>query len=483
MGQVPGLGATQRPAAMQDWIDRADLFLAEMNRPELVAHGLLLPDDRFLPVVTYPLITMYPAADPEPLLAGAEEARGDHPRAVYVHLPFCRFSCNYCHWIKRIQPPAEFVDAYLDVLLAEIDVTRRWLGVDRIRASSVLFGGGTPTYLTAAQLTRLLDGFRERVDLSRCPQVSVEAEPTSILGDEGFEKLSVLVARGVNRISLGVQSFEDRVLAGMGRHHSAQDAWDAIEQCRRAGIDSVSIDLIYGCMDQTFEDWVHTMQTALASGADAWQLYRLRVERHGDIQGRVADQFSKERDRFADLRDITRMKAAGILFSEENGHRQHFTRIFATKRSHVTQYMWNYCCELTDVVGLGISSWSNHGRAFLLNIASDFGRHAEMVRAGRVPVDRGLVRCLETDARRSLITPLKNDRVYKSRFRARTGLDLNEHFGPDLNRLADFGLVVEDDVSFALTPRGRFFADETVMQLFQRRFLPYPELAHALTPP
>jgi oxygen-independent coproporphyrinogen-3 oxidase len=199
------------------------------------------------------------------------------------------------------------------------------------------------------------------------------------------------------------------------------------------------------------------------------------------MQGKVLDQFRDGRDRFADLHTVRRMKALGVVRSIESGRQEHFTRIFATAQAHVTQYMWDYCCDLADVIGLGASSWSNYGRTFLLNIA-DIDAWAARVEEGRVPVDRGLHRDLETDARRSLISPLKNDRVRKERFQARLGFDAGEHFGPEIARLRDLDLLSEDDTSIRLTPRGRFIADETVMQFFQRPFLPYPELAHALTP-
>ncbi|MBM4398093.1 MAG: radical SAM protein, partial [Deltaproteobacteria bacterium] len=334
----------------REWIEKADALLASVSYPELVEAGVLLPDDRWLPVITYPPITMYPPQEPETLLATAEEWRGDRPRALYAHIPFCRFCCHYCHWVKRINPSRDEVDRYADLLIREADVVRGWLGVEKLSASSILFGGGTPTLLDAAQLDSLLSRFLDRVDLSGCRQFSFEAEPASILGEQGAAKLAVLKSHGVDRISIGVQSFEDHVLRGMGRSHDGAEALASIEAVRRAGIPSVSIDLIYGCKDQTIEDWLRSLDTAVASGADAWQLYRLRIERHGDMQGKVLDQFRGGRDRFADLHTVRRMKALGVVRSMESGRQEHFTRIFATAQEHVTQYMWDYCCDLADVI-------------------------------------------------------------------------------------------------------------------------------------
>jgi len=176
------------------------------------------------------------------------------------------------------------------------------------------------------------------------------------------------------------------------------------------------------------------------------------------------------------------MKMAGWLMSLDHGYGQHFTRIFCSKPAHVTQFMWDYCCNLSNVVGTGPSAWSNYHRTFTLNAGANREMYRGRVRAGKLPLDRGVVRDLDHEARRSLILPLKNDRVYRRRFAARTGLDLDETFGPEFDRLRDLGLLDSDERAVFLTERGRFVADETMMQLYHRRYLPFPEVAHDRMP-
>lgn len=253
-------------------------------------------------------------------------------------------------------------------------------------------------------------------------------------------------------------------------------------QIRKVGIPSISIDLIYGYPGQTFEDWIKTMETAISSGVDAWHLYRLRIIRHGDVQGTILNNYMENPGRFPELQKIYLMKALGLVMSTNNGFEQHFTRIFATAPKHLTQFMWDYCCNLTDVVGMGISAWGNYHRCFTMNVGNDFDLYRQLVRGGKLPIDRGIFRDRETEARRSFILPLKNDRLYKKRFTQRTGLEVEQHFGPELARLESLGLLEQDDKIVRLKPRGRFFADETVMQLFQKKFLPFPEMAHDLMP-
>ncbi|MCZ7586565.1 MAG: coproporphyrinogen III oxidase family protein [Deltaproteobacteria bacterium] len=468
-------------AATAALVERANARIAEWHVDGLAAAGILPPADRYMPVITYPPITMYPPTEPETVF-NDDVNPPPLPSTAYVHIPFCPFQCHFCHWVKRIGSNSREVDDYLDTLAMEMDLVVRRLGVDRLALSSVLFGGGTPTYLSPAQTERVMTDFTRRFDVSGARQFSVEAEPGSILGDEGFEKLRVLRSFGVNRISMGVQSFDDDILGRMRREHTAKEALLAIGQIRRAGIESISIDLIYAYPGLTVESWIDTMNTALDSGADALHLYRLRVNRHGDIQGRILAEYKKRIDEFPGVETIRLMKALGQVMSEERGFGQHFTRIFARSPEHVTQFMMDYCCRLTNVVGLGISSWSNYHRTFTQNVGNDFARYRERVRSGRLPIDRGLCRDTETEARRSLISPLKNNRLYKEHFQKRLGFAAEEHFAPELARLKNLGLVDEDDESIFLTSRGRFFADETVMQLHERRYLPLPEVAHELMP-
>lgn len=464
-----------------DWIQRARQELASLRIPELREAGVLPKGDHFLPVVSYPPITMYPKVDGTALLA-AETDPPPQRTAAYVHVPFCARGCSYCHWVKKINPSAADIDDYIDTVTAEMDLALARLGRSSIPVSTCLFGGGTPTLPSPAQLDRLITAFRQRFPLDDCRQFSFEAEPGNLLGPQGRERLRVLRDHGVSRISMGVQSFDDTVLERMQRTHTAQQAIQAIDAIHEAGIESVSIDLIYGYLGLSVEDWIRTMQTALASGADAWHLYRLRILRYGELQGEILDEHQADPTDSPDAERVWQQKILGQVMSEDNGYHQHFTRIFTPKRTHITEFMWDYCCELSDVVGTGPSAWSNYHRTFTLNWGSRMDTWRSDVRAGRMPVERGILRDLETEARRSFLLPLKNDRVVKRKFEARVGASVEQLFGPELDRLQSLGLLEQDERTVRLTPRGRFFADETMWQLTQRRWVPFPEIASPLAP-
>ncbi len=463
------------------WIALARQQLEDLKINELVEAQVLPEGKRFFPTITYPPQTMYPPATPETVF-DSDPGRDGIPYAVYVHIPFCASRCSYCHWVKIIDPDTAVVDDYLETLALDMKNAVARLGRDSLPASTILFGGGTPTLLTPPQMERLLKSFTTTFDLTNCRQFSYEAEPASICGELGKERLKVLKSFGVDRISLGVQSYDDDVLRMMGRPHSAAQVQESVENIRKAGIDSICIDLIYGYPGLTEESWIRCLETAIASGVDAWHLYRLRILRHGDVQGPILELFKDRPEAFPTVDRIRLMKMLGVVLSEDSGFNQHFTRIFARGREHVTQFMWDYCCNVTNVIGTGPSAWANYHRTFTLNVGSDFALYRAMVRDGRLPIDRGMYRDAETDARRCLIAPLKNSKVIKKAFTERTGLDAGEHFGPELARLDGMGLLQQDADAIWLTDRGRFFADEVMMQLYQKRYVKFPEVVHELMP-
>ena len=424
----------------------------------------------FYPAVTYPPLGKLPAQAQDDLLP-ASGRLNEGGAAAYFHVPFCRSRCTFCHWVVRTGAGDDEKLRYLEAMEREMVLHKRRLGVDRIPVRSVLVGGGTPTLLSPALLDRFLASIHRHFDLSGCRQFSYEPEPRTVLGEDGDECLRILREHGVQRLSMGVQSFDDAVLKRLGRTHSAAEARKAITRILESGFGSVSIDLIYGLPGQTMESWADTMLQAIASGAHAWQLYRLRVLPHGDLPGRIVEDYRREPSRFPEVDDVLLLKTIGIELSRSHGFDEHYTRIFARSPEHISYYLHDVNVRLADVVGVGVSSWSNYGRVFLNN-TPDLDQYHGWVDAGRIPYNRGLLRTEDDEMRRSLILPLKNYRVDRKWFRERTGADLDAVFGAPLQRLKALGMVDEQDDGFSLTRRGRFCADEVAMLFYAPQYVP-----------
>ena len=189
---------------------------------------------------------------------------------IYVHIPFCKGKCIYCDFysVGRLS----LAEQYVERVLAEAQSRRAELAGEPIRTLYV--GGGTPSVLTVSQMSRLLGGLGEVFELSQIEELTVEANPDDITA----EFVSGLVALGVNRLSMGVQSFVDAELRLLRRRHDANDAVKAVGICRENGIQNVSIDLIYGIPGQTMESWRESIAKALSMGVEHISAYSLTYE-------------------------------------------------------------------------------------------------------------------------------------------------------------------------------------------------------------
>jgi len=206
------------------------------------------------------------------------------PLGVYVHVPFCAAICGYCDF-NRYVPAADGDDraGFVRAALSEIRLARRVLGPAAPAATTVFFGGGTPTTLRPALLAALLDEIRDTLGLAAGAEVTLEANPETV----DAATLGLLRAAGFTRLSLGMQSASPRVLAALDRRHTPGGAVAAAAHARDAGFEHVSLDLIYGTPVETDADWHASLQAALGAGVDHVSAYGLTVEPGTRLHARV----------------------------------------------------------------------------------------------------------------------------------------------------------------------------------------------------
>ena len=198
------------------------------------------------------------------------------PTSAYVHIPFCTQICYYCDFSKvfiKNQP----VDSYLKHLLEEFQT----YDIQKLR--TLYIGGGTPTALSAPQLEVLLKGLTKNLDLSALEELTIEANP----GDLDEDKIAVLKNSAVNRVSLGVQTFDDKMLKKIGRSHLEKDIYENIDRLKLAGFDNISIDLIYALPGQTMEQVKENVAKAIGLDIPHMSLYSLILENHTVFMNRM----------------------------------------------------------------------------------------------------------------------------------------------------------------------------------------------------
>jgi oxygen-independent coproporphyrinogen-3 oxidase len=202
-------------------------------------------------------------------------------RAVYVHIPFCHRRCPYCDFaVVDMSSQSSPIDRYLAALATEVAMSDPWGPLHAVN-----IGGGTPSVLAPHQIGQLLNSIRERFGWVDGAEISLEANPEDITGDYAGQ----LRIAGVNRISLGVQSFDAAVLDYLGRDHSPAQAVAAVHGVAAAGMDTVNVDLIFGTPQESLESWEETVRTALGLGVDHLSAYALTVERGTDLSRAVSE--------------------------------------------------------------------------------------------------------------------------------------------------------------------------------------------------
>lgn len=231
---------------------------------------------------------------------------------LYIHIPFCAKRCLYCDFFSNTEMKCK--TPYLDALIREMEQRKAYLEGERLE--TIYFGGGTPSQLAPADFERLFEAIYRHFDAGDCREITLEANP-----DDMTSAYAAAIARlPFNRVSMGVQSFDEADLAFLNRRHTARQAIEAVENCRAAGIDNLSIDLIYGLPGQTEAGWEANLRQALALGVPHLSAYHLiyeegtalyKLKEAGKVQP-VAEETSL---RFFNLL-IDRLTAAGYLHYE-----------------------------------------------------------------------------------------------------------------------------------------------------------------------
>ena len=398
-----------------------------------------------------------PLGDPAPLDGALPDDLVIDPQrdfGVYLHVPFCRVRCGYCDFNTYTAGELRGArqDAYADEVIREIALSRRVLA-DRgpLRpASTVFFGGGTPTLLPAGDLGRMLAGVRDAFGLAPDAEVTVEANPDTVTAPMAAE----LAAAGVTRMSIGMQSAVPHVLAALDRTHDPAGVATAVAAARSAGLD-VSVDLIYGAPGESLEDWRASVETAVALAPDHVSAYALIVEEGTKLarQIRRGEVPEPDDDLQADMYELVdeTLAAAGFDWYEVSN----WARTPAQRSRHNLAYWrgtdwWGYGPGAHSHVA-GLRWWNvKHPAAYAQRLAA-----AQSPAAGRERPDAA-ARRLEDVLLRSRIAD---------------GLAVSELTGEGRHAVAS--LIADGLIDGAaavrgrvvLTRRGRLLADAVVRAL------------------
>jgi oxygen-independent coproporphyrinogen-3 oxidase len=365
------------------------------------------------------------------------------PAGIYVHLPFCPYVCPYCDFAKWAWDDAR-AERYLHALRAEI------AGAPAVSAATLFFGGGTPTTYGPDAIAALIGEIGARFALPHDAEITTEANPDPTLP----ERLAGYRAAGVNRLSIGVQSFDPRELRTLGRRHTASDVERTVEAARAAGFENVSLDLIFGVPGQTEESWRRSIEHAVALGVEHVSCYGLTIEEGTPY----ATWFARDPGAFADDTLEARLYQVVIERLRDAGFEQYEISNWAKPgfRSRHNQLYW----ADEPYLGLGVGAASYLGGVRSTH-TRDLDRYCEAALGG-APIP-GESERLEGAARagEAIMLALRTaEGVDVEGFRERYDIDVLDRYHDVVRDLSAAGLLAVDSSHVRLTERGRFIAND-----------------------
>ncbi len=358
---------------------------------------------------------------------------------LYIHIPFCPNICPYCAFYKETGG-RERVEHFLEALLVELRKQAPLL-----LPRTIFFGGGTPSALSMAQFEKLFGGFHESLDLSRLEEWTIEMNPATV----AMDKALLLRDRGINRVSMGVQSWDDGVLHTLGRTHDADRAEESFHILRKAGFANISIDLMFGIPGQSLESWHGTLERSLLLSPQHLSAYGLTYEEDTEFFRKLGRrEMQQDEGLEADQFEL----ASGFL--EAAGYRQYEVSNYALPGLESLHNMAYWTGR--DYLGLGPSAFSTVASRRWRNIR-DTGIYSETTLAGRTAVD------FEEEVPSDIL------RREKAAFGMRTigGVTIVEakEWENELVAMEKEGLVEHASDRWLLTRRGRLMAD-SVAEIF-----------------
>ena len=381
------------------------------------------------------------------------------PQSLYIHVPFCAHRCGYCDF-TLVAGKDHLAEKYLDALTIEID--RELDGADRAESAAqskpeidtVFFGGGTPTQLSAAQLDRLCAIVHDRFHVTATAEFSVEANPARMTDD----RIGVLADAGVNRVSLGVQSFDDATLAMLERDHRRADVFDCVDRIRKR-IENVSLDLIFAVPGQSFELWETTLQTAIDVSPTHLSTYGLTFEKGTAFWTR------REKGELPQAAEDLERRMYEVAMERLVASDFHQYEISSFARP-------GFRCRHNQVYWTGQAYFGfGPGAASLMNNKRRQNHRSVTTWLKRVLAGESAIGDVEkldpeSRARELLVLGLRtNDGVERVWFNQSTDFDLDDLAGESIARLVAQGLLHDSGEKVCLTYQGRFLADTVAGEL------------------
>jgi coproporphyrinogen III oxidase-like Fe-S oxidoreductase len=386
------------------------------------------------------------------------------PLGVYLHIPFCRKRCHFCYFRVYTDRNAREVESYLDRLAREWELCAPMPALAGRPIDFVYFGGGTPSFLSTAQLTRLVDRLTESTPWKDAEEITFECEPGTLTE----AKLAAIREMGVTRLSLGVENFDDRILDINGRAHRSPEIGRSYAFARSLGFPQINIDLIAGMLGETDENWRTCIDRTLALDPDSVTIYQMELPYNTTISSDILKHTGQFAESVASWATKRRWVDEAFTALEHAGY--HIASAYtAVKNPATTKFVYrDRLWQGADLVGLGVASFGHVNGVHMQNLDT-WETYTAAIERDEIPLGRAYRPTIEERLIREFVLQLKRGAVAPDYFAAKYDVDVLERFAEGLRSLAASGYLARaDHNSIALTRAGLLRIDV----LLPRFFLP-----------
>ena len=427
-----------------------------------------------------PRYTSYPTADRFVDTFNAESYRKwvakrevggiDRPLSLYIHIPFCNTLCFYCACNKVITKDRSKSAEYVRYLIKEMAMQAMLLGPDQV-VEQLHFGGGTPTFLSNDEIKQVMTAIRQHFRLVKDGEYSIEVDPRKVSN----ETIALLGETGFNRISIGVQDFDDEVQSAVNRIQSEEETLRVIHAARANGFKSVSIDLIYGLPKQTLEGFGVTLDKVIAANPDRLSIYNYaHMPTIFKPQRRIHEEDLPAPQVKLDILDmaVNKLTDAGYVYIGMD----HFAKpedelAVAQRQGKLHRNFQGYSTHSDcDLVALGLSSIGKIGPTYSQNYRELEDYYGALDR-DVLPIMRGMELSDDDLVRRAIIQALMcHFELAKESFDNDYGIDFDDYFADEMKELREYereGLLVMSPQSIKVTPKGRMLI-RNICMLFDK---------------
>jgi oxygen-independent coproporphyrinogen-3 oxidase len=377
--------------------------------------------------------------------------------SLYLHIPFCHTRCHYCDFntYAGILPLREpYVRALLGEIVLAGKMARHKDGTLR-RSRTIFFGGGTPSLLSVEQITRLLNACLSAFAVDADAEITLEANPGTLTK----EQLSGLRAAGINRLSMGAQSFSADLLKQLGRIHTPEEIVQAVRYARATGFTSLNLDFMFGLPEQTMQHWKETLDRALDLRPEHFSLYSLIIEEGTPFyewteQGRITPG---DEDLCADMYEYAdeRLREAGYVNYEISNW---------ALPGHQSRHNLTYWQNL-PYIGMGAGAYSSFAGRRFSNEREPL-TYIKMVKAGRLPeVEREVIECTQEMSETAFLGLRTAMGLHLPTFEQRFSIPFTQFVGDRLHLVEEAGLLEVEDGWLRLSKRGRLLGNEVFLRL------------------